>query len=251
MAMDANTMMMFYGVYLVCTLMGAMILFSFQDIILSLKRKFNPKGCDVYVVNSSRQMLHVYQKPKDGTFKINNKTYIVNPKKIINLDEKTSEKVSKSLKQRRNRIESLLTKLNDTLVTYDIELEAIKKAGTNNGMQELLSAKETVQQRIDSMKEDLESGEEYFYHKKRASFFYIEGDPVPKNLFDNYSELDCDIIDNLVMSALTKDPKSQKEFEKMVKGIKLWLYVAAGGAVVACLILINMQQKGIKCLGVV
>ena len=95
MAMDANTMMMFYGVYLVCTLMGAMILFSFQDIILSLKRKFNPKGCDVYVVNSSRQMLHVYQKPKDGTFKINNKTYIVNPKKIINLDEKTSEKVSK------------------------------------------------------------------------------------------------------------------------------------------------------------
>lgn len=249
--MDANTMYMFFGMYMLVTLMGAIILFCFSDVILALKRKFIPKGCDVYIINPSRQMTHIYQVPKDGTFKIQNKTYIVNPNKIINLDEKTIDKVNKSLKERKAKIENLIAEFTIKCKEYEKQLADLKIKGDNNGVPELFAAKETLEQRIRGLKEDLDSGEEYFYHKKRATFFFIEGDPVPKNLFDNYSEVDCDIIDNLIASCLTKDPKSIQEWQKMVKSIKLWLYIAAGAGAIACLILINMQQKGIKCIGAV
>lgn len=251
MAMDVATTYMFLGAYVIVIFLGGIILFAFNDILLSIKRKFIPKGCDVFVINTSRQMNHYYQVPKDGTFKINNQTYIVNPKKIINLDEKISQKISKSLKERKNKIEGMIAKFNLTIQDYDKQIAELKEKNINTGLSEIHAAKETIQERINSLQQDLESGEEYFYHKKRASFFFIEGDPVPKNLFDYYSEVDCNIIDNLIVTALTKDPKSQKEFEKMIKGLKLWLYVAAGAGVIACLILINIQEKGVKCLGVI
>ena len=251
MAMDINTMYIFFGLYIIVMFLGAIVLFCWTDVLLALKRKLKPRGCDVYITNPSRQMSHHYQVPKDGTFKVNNHTYIVNPKKIINLDEKIREKISKSLKERKAKINELIGEFKKSIENCQIQIDKLKTEKITSGLSELQATKETIQERINSLQEDLESGEEYFYHKKRATFFYIEGDPVPKNLFDYYSDVDCNIIDNLVMSALTKDPKSHKEFEKLVKGIKLWLYVAAGASIVACLILINMQQKGITCIGTV
>lgn len=250
--MDQGTTITIITLYAVAVFCGGIVVLCMKDIIIALKRLFKPRGCDVYIINQSRQMLHLYSVPKDGRFIINEKTYITNPNKILNLDEKTSQKVSAGLKKRRENIELLIKSLDSKQNEYASQIKKLTDDKRTEGLSELNAAIETISQRINLLKEDLESGEEYFYHRKRATFFYIEGDPVPKNLFDNYSEVDCNIIDNLIASCLTADAKlTITEIKKLTNGIKLWLYISAGAGVVACLILIQLIQKGVKCIGAV
>lgn len=243
----AGNLTVFYSMYFIFVLFGSIILFTWKDIIISLKRKLKPKGCDVYIINNSRQMSHSYEIPKEGIFWINKKPYVTNPNKLMSIDEKVYANTKKKLQERKKQISNKILEFQKKLKSLEIELKNAESQQKTELINTINVMIENINQRITNLAEDLESGEEYFYSRKRASFFYIEGDPVPKNFFSEYSQLDCDIIDNVIASSLTKDPKAFKDFDATIKKLKLLLYVSAGASAIAVVLLFQIVQKGVAC----
>lgn len=228
-----NTSQLVYFIMSLTTL-GALVVVALiiagKDIFFALRRKFFSKGCDVFMANSNRQLNRMYLFPKDGTFKIKGKTYITNPDKVMSLGDQMKNDVNMSLKSKHERIEKQIKRFEEKIA----ELANMASEANNESLaKKYASAIIELNNKINLLREKLKDNEEVYYFERRPAFLYIEGDPVPKNLFEWMTEMDCIALDNIVTRSLSQDPKQAKSIDKMWQAIKILLLVAAIGAAIA------------------
>ncbi len=220
--------------YLVLGLTFGLTIFVFigviagKDILMAFKRWFDKKGCDVYVANTNRNISHYYLRPKDNQFKIDKLPYITNPDKTMNYTDETQLRINISLKDKT-------IKLKARIVEYEqkqAEIQTRYKSSKNNQqMFQLKSQYEYFKSLIVKLKNQLRVKQENYFKDKRPAFFYMKGDPIPKDFYEYMSPMDCKIIDNLVSRAKSQPPN--KKQEKDIDTIKMLVVGAAIAAAVA------------------
>jgi len=201
-----------------------------KDILQAFKRRFMKKGCEVYMVNTNRNITHKFLTPKDGKFMIDNLPYVTNPDKTMNLDDEDRTKIVDSLLKKE---EKLMRKIAELTNKYNKTIEIINSTKNEKQKFSLMSMAEHLKKSIQQVQDQLKNKQQNYFKDKRPAFFYIEGDPVPKDFHEWYSTLDSKIIDNLVSRHISEpaDKKREKD-EKMLKLIALGALFAAGIAAI-------------------
>jgi len=83
----------------------------------------------------------------------------------------------------------------------------------------------------------------------RPAFFFLEGDPIPKDFNEYYSGVDSQIIDNIVNRAqLTVDFNAEKQ-QKDIATLKMIIYGIAAG-VAFCVFTLLKIQTALQAAGV-
>ncbi len=218
-----------FGFLMAATGVMFVIMIAGKDIMFAFKRFFNKKGCFVFIINSARFAGLSFLTPKENSFRINNNIYATNPKKCINLEtkyitDKEKEKIKKKLEEKEARIlkridwlkqkrEQRIGRFNLAALADEQRIELLKS----------VAPIEAEIKRLNSLLKDIDKSENYYY-KSRPAFFFIEGDPVPKDFFELYSEFDSKIIDNLAARAASSAANitGQKNLDLMK-----WLAIAA------------------------
>jgi len=199
-----------------------------KDILMAFYRRFRTKGCDVFIANSNRNISHYYKVPKDNKFKIGGLPYVTNPEKTMNLSDADKDRIIDALKKREERLKQRITSLQRKKQVIDAQY----KASTNPQQKFMLQAQSAqIEVHIKKFQSMLRVKQENYFKDRRPAFFYIEGDPVPKDFYEYYSEMDSKILDNLLSRAISQAP-SQKT-EQDIKLLKMFLIGTIGAAVIA------------------
>lgn len=194
---------------------GAMILMTFglfvlviagKDMVFAFKRFFNKKGCFTFIVNQSRFVSLDFRTPKELSFRINNNIYATNPKKCLNIETRyitssEKEKIRKSLEKKEVDINNIIKKLEERRqkIIGIFNVDALDEAQKLDLMNKVAPINAEIT-RLRAKINDIDKAENYYF-KSKPAFFFIEGDPVPKDFFELYSEFDSKIIDNLAARA--------------------------------------------------
>ena len=239
------------GVFSIFTMCIVVLVIAGRDMVYAFFRRFTIKWNDVFIVNPNKQISHYYKKSTDGVFNIDNKMYITNPDKLLSMSDKmikeAQEKISIGLKllnanikrkeQKRDIILKKIKSLKDVPKSVPI-IEAFQLQVT------------TLEDRIALLKTRLIERTNNYWFNKRGAYFYIEGDPVPKDFFSFYTEMDSVQLENVIMRAQTKDPKHLEGLEKNLLWIKRFIMFALiAGAVGAFFALQNnsmLQDIGLN-----
>ncbi len=157
--------------------------------------------------------------------------YITNPDKLLSMSDKmikeAQEKMSLGLKilkaniKRKEQKREIILKKVKALKNVPNSLPLIDK------FQLQITA---IEDRIELLKSRLKERINNYWFDKRGAYFYIEGDPVPKDFFSFYTEMDSVQLENVIMRAQTKDPKNLAGLEKNVVWIKKFIIFALIGA---------------------
>lgn len=231
-----NTAQLVYFIMSLTTLgaLGVIVLIiAGKDIFFALRRKFFPKGCDVFLANSNRQLTRRYLFPKDGAFKIKGRSYITNPDKVLSLGEQMRKDVNASLQSKHERLEKHIKAFEERKKKISELIKTAEECKNESIAKRCASELVELTNKINLLKEKLRDNEEVYYFERRPAFLYIEGDPVPKNLFEWMTEMDCITLDNIVTRSLSQDPKQAKSIDNMWKAVKILLLVAAIAAAIA------------------
>jgi len=197
--------------------------------MFAFKRFFNKKGCFVFIINSARFAGLSFLTPKENSFRINNNIYATNPKKCINLEtkyitDKEKEKIKKKLEEKETRILKRIALLKQKREQRigKFNLEALEESQKLELLKSVAPIEAEIK-RLNSLLKNIDKSENYYY-KSKPAFFFIEGDPVPKDFFELYSEFDSKIIDNLAARAASSaaNVTGQKNIDLM-----RWLTIAA------------------------
>lgn len=199
-----------------------------KDILLAFKRKIFTRGCDVYVANPTRNISHYYKVPKNGIFRIDKLPYITNPEKTLNLSPIERKKVIDGLLNREIRLKGRIAEVNKKKRNLEIMHEQSKDEKQKFFIMSQIKHFESVAKELE---DKLRMKQENYFKDKRPAFFYIDGDPIPKDFYEYYSALDSKMVDNLVSRSISRPPdeKSQGDINKM----KLIVMVAMGAAILA------------------
>ena len=223
-----------FSVIMIITMFMFVWIIAGKEIIFAFKKFFNRKGCFTFIVNQSRFVSLYFLTPKELSFRINNNIYATNPKKCLNIETKyitTAEKakIKKNLEDKEakilKRIEWLKAKRKERIGKFNLEaLEEEQKLEILKGLAPI----DTEIKRLDSLLKDIDKSENYYY-KSKPCFFFIEGDPVPKDFFELYSEFDSKIIDNLAARAASSAANitGQKNYD-LLKWACIAAAIAAG-----------------------
>ncbi len=199
-----------------------------KDILMAFKRFFDKKGCDVYVANTNRNITHYYLRPKENTFKIDKLPYITNPEKTMNFTDDTKLKIDISLKDKAERLKA---RINEYRKKQKEITDMYNKSKASPQKFQLKSQYEHFEDLIVKLTAQLRVKQENYFKDKRPAFFYMEGDPIPKDFYEYMSPMDCKIVDNLVSRAKSQPPN--KKAEHNIDIIKMWVMAAAIAAGVA------------------
>jgi len=217
-------------------LMVTLYVLAGKDIIFAMRRRFQPRGADIFMLNPNRHVDRYYKIPDDqGNFKIKGKTYITNPDKVGSLGDKMKEKVELSETRRKKKLHKQIQKLQKKKDNIDDKLSALKKAGKLNDItkNQLEEIKVSLEDRMELLKSKLTTKEENYFMMRRSVYFYIENDPVPKDMFEYLSEFDIIQLDNVVARAQSKDRQSAQDMEEKLKRMQMYLLIAMGIAALA------------------
>lgn len=227
--MDIITMLwVFVGFFFAFAILGFVTIIAGKDIMTAMVRFFSKKGCDVFIANTNRNISHYYRTPKDGQFKIDKLLYITNPEKTLNLSSEDRTKVMDAITQRSARLKKRIQEYTDKIE----ELEAMIDKGMSKKEKHLiLSQISSINKAIESTKNLLRNKEENYFSRKKPAYFYIEGDPIPKDFYEYYSALDSRIIDNIVSGSISKNDAVRTD-EKIDKQ-KMWITAGAIAAMIA------------------
>lgn len=229
---------------IVLTMFVVLFVIAGRDIANAFYRFFFRKGCDVFVVNHNRHVAHYYRVPKDGAFKIDKKPYVTNPDKLLGMEERIRDYVKKGLEKRKD-------KLQKKIESYERDLQGIEKRGkalkdvegSEKEIEELRRRYNIINGRKEALLKKLESREQGYYHRRRGAFFYIEGDPIPKDFHELYTEMDAIMLDNMLARSMTKDPRAVHDLEKTLRFQK---YVTIALIIVGCILaFLVFQNNGI------
>lgn len=238
------------GGVLVFGLMFFLLIIAGKYIYFSIKRRIIPKGCDIFIVNSNKHIDWHYKVPVDGMFKVKGKMYITNPDKVLSLKEdrldnnmkEIYQKTKEGVKKGKERIEKRITEMKKKYDELEVQIKALKETKKEStALNQLIALQQDIKKRIMILVERLEQSEQIYYHNRRGAFIYIEDDPVPKDMFEWYTEMDSIMIDNVIARSQTKDPKAVKDMEKQLKWIKLFAMGAMIAAAVAAIICLKLQ----------
>jgi len=208
-----------------------------KDMMFAFQRFFNKKGCFVFIINSARFASLSFLTPKENSFRIKNNIYATNPKKCLNIETKyitTKEKakIKATLEKKEEQLREIIAKLEEKKKKYigSFELKNLAEEQRLEIMKRVAPINAEIE-RLQSKLKDIDKSENYYY-KTKPAFFFIEGDPVPKDFFELYSEFDSKIIDNLAARAASSAANltGQKSFDLLK-----WACIAAaiGGCVAA------------------
>lgn len=222
-----------FGLIILMTI-GIFILFvAGKDMLFAFKRFFNKKGSFVFIVNAVRFVGLYFLTPKENSFRINNNIYATNPKKCLNIETKyittaEQEKITKSLEKKEAVINGIIGKLEKKKqgIIGMFNLDALEEAQKLDLMNKVAPFDAEIA-RLKTKLKDIDKSENYYF-KSKPAFFFIEGDPVPKDFFELYSEFDSKIIDNLAARAASSAANiaGQKSFD-MLKWAIIGALVAA------------------------
>ncbi len=199
-----------------------------KDILMAFKRWFDKKGCDVYVANTNRNISHYYLRPKEDVFKIKKLPYITNPDKTMNYTDETMLRIKDALINKEGRIKK---RIEEYKKKQDGIQETYKSAKNPQHKFQLKSQYEYFESLIIKLNNQLRIKQENYFKDKRPAFFYLEGDPIPKDFYEYMSPMDCKIVDNLVSRAKSQPPN--KKQERDIDTIKMLVVGAAIAAAVA------------------
>lgn len=216
-----------------------------KDIFFAMYRWAFRKGSDVYMTNPSRNVSYYYKVPRDGVFKIKGNTYITNPDKCSNLSEVDKIQIVNSIKKTNETYQKRIDELNKKVKFLKSVVDKLKDDSRKNTYNAEIRRLQTI---IQTFKDKQKQRTQNYFKDKRSCFFYIEGDPVPKDFFEFYSALDCKIIDNLVCRSISKPPDVTQD--KDFKLMKLALFGALIAAGLACYFAFTNQAKIVEvCRG--
>ena len=203
-----------------------------KDIYLAFRRWFSKKGCEVYLVNLTRTVSHYFMIPKDGVFRIGKLPYVTNPEKAMNLTEEEKKKVLDYMLKRTQRLKGRILEFNIKITNLKQFLSTTEDEKQTHFINSQIAHYENL---IKEFKDKLRTKQENYFKDKRPAFFYIYGDPIPKDFYEYYSTLDSKMVDNLVSRSLSQPPAGLKQ-EGYIKQIKIFAMGAAIAAGVAAII---------------
>ena len=241
------TELIMYGVLggiMFFSLIIALVFIAGKDIWYAFYRKIVPKGADIFVLNYNKNIDQYYKIPKsDGSITIKGATYVVNPNKVLNLSTDLRIQIEKSLAKKEKRIAQRISYFENKLMAIQTMMaDAMMNDADEMQINQFQQQEQIIQEKVDFFKEKMTDKSQIYYHRRRPMLLYIENDPVPKDLFEFYTEMDSIMIDNVIARTMTKDPKGVKDLEKFVKMMKLLLYITVGAAVIAALVGIYNQN---------
>jgi len=203
---------------------------SGKDILFAIMRWIDRKGCDIFIFNHNRHVSHHYRRPKNGIFRIGNNPYITNPDKTENLTEKEKISVKNSIFKTVENFKKKIKNLEQRRSFLENQIKLTDNKNTNNIFK---SEIENINTTIKIYKDKLKDRTTFYFKDKRPAFFYIENDPVPKDLFEFYSELDSKILDNIMARAITQPPEKYDDKQlKFLKMVIIGALIAAGLAAI-------------------
>jgi len=206
-----------------------------KDIFFAIKRKVFYRGCDILIANKNKQFTRYYKVPKDNAFKILGHTYITNPDKVMSLGEQGRKDVNLSLQSKVERLDVSIKRVEEKIKKLDELIKLAAEANKQSQVDSYNSMRMNLKEKIEILKKKKEDKEEVYYFERRPMFLYVEGDPVPKDLFEWMTEMDNVSLDNIVSRSLSQDPKEKKDMDKLWGFVKIMLIVAAVGAAVAAI----------------
>lgn len=223
---------------------GFIFIIAGKDMIFAFQRFFNKRGCFVFIINSARFASLSFLTPKENSFRINSNIYATNPKKCLNIETKyittkDKEKIRKSLEKTEEKLKATISRLEAKRLKFlgGFNLEALEE-GQKLEIIKRIEPIEAEIMRLQTKLKDIDKSENYYY-KSKPAFFFIEGDPVPKDFFELYSEFDSKIIDNLAARAASSAASltGQKSFDLLK-----WACIAAAvGAGIAAFMAFRNQ----------
>jgi len=235
--MDAITQLYItLGGFVFFALMVGLYVMAGKDILFAFKRRIKYKGADIFIGNYNRQWDRFYEVPDgEGNFKIKGKTYITNPEKVGSLGDVMKEKIKESERKRKEKLNKNMEKLIKKVNIAKEKLYALQNKDKPD-ISKVSKFKEFIADlgdKIEFLKSNLETKEQVSWMQRRPVYFYIENDPVPKNMFDFLSEFDIIQLDNTIARAQSKDRQAAQDMEKTLKQLKLYLLIAMGLAAAA------------------
>jgi len=252
-----NQMQMAYlilGIFSCFTLGIVILVIAGRDMIYAFFRRFTVKWNDVFIVNPNKQISHYYKKSVDGVFKIDNKMYITNPDKLLSMSDNMVREVQQSMS---TGLKLLKDNIKRKERKVEIIMKQIKSLKNEPDMVPLIDQYKLqiteLEGKIELLKSRLTEKENNYWFNKRGAYFYIEGDPVPKDFFSFYTEMDSVQLENVIMRAQTKDPKNLAGIEKSILWIKRFVMFALIAAAVCAFFALknnSMLQDIGKSLGV-
>lgn len=209
------------GVISFFTLVVVLIIIAGKDIYFAFARKFNSKGSDIFMLNSTRNIDRFYKTPKDGTFKINGATYLTNPDKTLGLSDEMKQEVRKSMDISLRNLNKNILKLSNKREQLNKQIIATDPIPANAEKIGLMRSLYTdLDNKIATLESKREKRDQGYFMSRRSCFLYIENDPVPKDLYEFYTELDSIQLDNVMARIQTKDPRNLKQLESDISLIK-------------------------------
>lgn len=243
MATDTVTLVYsMIGGFMILGLGAIVLVVAGKSIFFEFYRRMVPRGVDVFIVNSSRQLSQHYKLPKDGQVHVNKKMYVTNPDKLLSMEESMKEEIKNSMGKKKKRFEKKILQFQKKVLEKETELEKLSDVPANQATraqyQEYIT---TINSRIKILQNTMVDREQVYYNKKRGAFFYIEGDPIPKDFHEWYTEMDSLSIDNVIARSMTKDPKAVKDLEKEIKMMKFLIIITLIAAAVSAIIGVTLK----------
>jgi len=211
-----------------------LVIVAGKDIAYAFNRKINKRKKDVFVVDNNKDIKHHFIEPKEGLFKINGVPYITNPYKLLGLTDDMVKKVQEQMDLKRKRIINIISRMEDKLNFISNQIKSVPESDDAAiKLDNLNFQKQDILNKIELMKSKLEDREHSYYYQKRGAYFYIENDPVPKDFFEWFTDMDSHQLENVIIRAQTKDPKNIANMEQnlvFIKKIVLFALIAAAAA---------------------
>lgn len=209
-----------------------------KEIFFMLMKFFKKKGCFVFIANSNRNLSLHFRTPKEGTFRISNLLYVTNPEKVESYSEEYKKDVADHIRKDNERVKERIAFFESEIKRMDGEIE---RAENDIDKKNLQVMNQELKNKLEIVKKQLEKREQVYYYERRPSFFYIEGDPVPKDFYEWYTHLDSAMIDNVIARSLTKDPKVARDLESWMKRNQMLIYIIIGGLALALFLIFRNQ----------
>lgn len=217
-----------------CTMIFALLIvvlkIAGRDIFYAMYRWFQPKGADIFVLNANRHFDHFYKVPKDGIFKINDRIYLTNPDKTEGLSDEMVEEVNRKMDLKLKRLNTLIEKAQKKQEFIKAKLDSIERKEENIPILDNLQLQyTTLENRIELFKSKKQEREQSYFMRRRSCYLYIENDPVPKDMFEFYTEMDSVQLENVIVRSQTKDAgKSIANMEASLTFLKKFIIIACG-----------------------
>lgn len=222
-----------------CTMLVALLIvilkIAGKEMYFAFRRFLQARGSDVFIVDPSNNHVNQYYRiAKEEHFIIENEIYLTNPYKLQGLNQEIKDKVSIAMEKEKAMVGDLIKEAETKREIIEKQIKSIPEQPENVILiQQLQQQYNDLTRVINETKSKLNKKQLSFFRLRRPVYFYLKGDPVPKDFVNLYTEMDCIQLENIISRAQTKDPKSLNKVEKDVAMIKKLMFVALIGIAIA------------------